>query len=246
MPFQDKVVLVTGSTRGIGKAIAYTFAEKGAMTIILGRNAELAAQTRDELISKGFKASSFACDVTNFKNVQEIIDKILDKYKRVDILVNNAGITKDNLLVRLSENDWDDVINVNLKGVFICSKVISKVMLKAKEGTIINISSIIGITGNIGQANYAASKAGVIGFTKSLALEIASRGITVNSIAPGYIETDMTAQLTENTRNKILNNIPLGRFGTTKDVANVCLFLASDEAKYITGQTIVVDGGMTI
>lgn len=244
--FKDKVVLVTGSTRGIGRQIATSFAHEGAQVIILGRNQELAHQVRDEIVGQGLKADSFACDVTSLENVQEIINKILDKYRGIDILINNAGITKDNLLLRMSESDWDDVINVNLKGVFNCTKVVAKVMLKARAGKIINISSIIGITGNIGQANYAASKAGMIGFTKSVAQEFASRGITANAVAPGYIETDMTAQLKSSAQEELLKMIPLGRFGQPEDVAQTCLFLASDAANYITGQTIVVDGGMAI
>ena len=244
--FKDKVVLVTGSTRGIGRQIATSFAREGAQVIIIGRNQELAHQVRDEIVGQGLKADSFACDVTSLENVQEIINKILDKYRGIDILINNAGITKDNLLLRMSESDWDDVINVNLKGVFNCTKVVAKVMLKARKGKIINISSIIGITGNIGQANYAASKAGMIGFTKSVAQEFASRGITANAVAPGYIETDMTAQLKSSAQEELLKMIPLGRFGQPEDVAQTCLFLASDAANYITGQTIVVDGGMAI
>lgn len=256
MRFQDKVVFVTGSTRGIGEAIATAFAQEGAMVIISGRDDKRAFEVKETLLNRGLKADSFGCDVTNLVHVQEIVNKILDKYKRIDILVNNAGITKDNLLLRMTESDWDDVIKVNLKGVFNCTRVIAKAMLKtsAKGGgvcggngsRIINISSIIGITGNPGQANYAASKAGIIGFTKSMARELASRGITVNAVAPGYIQTDMTAQLKENRRATILKQIPLGRFGTQDDVARVCLFLASNEASYITGQTIVVDGGMAV
>jgi len=249
--------VVTGSTRGIGREIAHAFAREGAVAVILGRSAAAAAEVRDELARKGLKAESFGCDVTNPENVLEIVNKILDKYKTIDILVNNAGITKDNLLLRMSENDWDEVMNVNLKGAFNCTKIIAKVMLKAAakgaspasggaSGKIINISSIIGIMGNAGQANYAASKAGIIGFTKAVARELASRQITVNAVAPGYIQTDMTAQLKEEVRNAILNNVPLGRLGTATDVANVCLFLASPEADYITGQTLCVDGGMAI
>ena len=257
MKFKNKVVVVTGSTRGIGREIAHAFAREGAVAVILGRSAAAAAEVRDELARKGLKAESFGCDVTNPENVLEIVNKILDKYKTIDILVNNAGITKDNLLLRMSENDWDEVMNVNLKGAFNCTKIIAKVMLKAAakgaspasggaSGKIINISSIIGIMGNAGQANYAASKAGIIGFTKAVARELASRQITVNAVAPGYIQTDMTAQLKEEVRNAILNNVPLGRLGTATDVANVCLFLASPEADYITGQTLCVDGGMAI
>jgi len=246
MSFKDQVVVVTGSTRGIGKAIAEAFAAQGAVAVIIGRNAELAEKVKKGILQKGFQAECFAGDVTNLQNVQQIITKILDKYKRVDILINNAGITKDNLLLRMSESDWDDVINVNLRGVFNCTKVVTKPMLKAKKGCIINISSIIGITGNIGQANYATTKAGIFGFTKSVARELASRGITVNAIAPGYIQTDMTAQLNDKAREEILKRIPLGKLGTAQDIAGTCLFLASQEANYITGQTIVIDGGMAI
>jgi 3-oxoacyl-[acyl-carrier protein] reductase len=247
MKFKDQIVIVTGGTRGIGKQIALSFAEEGAFVIILGRNEQVVNETVVELSqSKGLKVEGYPCDVTNSSKVQEILNKILDKHKNVDILVNNAGITRDNLLLRMSENDWDDVISINLKGVFNCTKAVSKVMLRAHKGKIINITSIIGIIGNAGQANYAASKAGVIGFTKSIAKELASRNINVNAIAPGYIETEMTAQLKDNVREEILKDIPLARLGQAKDIAGVCLFLASEQASYITGQTIVVDGGMAI
>lgn len=246
MEFKDKIALITGSTRGIGKQIAISFAKEGATSIILGRNEELARQTEKEITGLGLKADSYSCDVTNAENVIKIINKILDKHKGIDILVNNAGITRDNLLLRMSVEDWTEVLDINLKGVFNCTKAVSKVMLKAKSGKIINISSIIGITGNSGQANYAASKAGIIAFTKSVALEFASRGITANVIAPGYIKTDMTSELKEETRRKLLENIPLARLGEAEDVANACLFLASSKADYITGQTIIVDGGMAI
>jgi 3-oxoacyl-[acyl-carrier protein] reductase len=246
MRFKDEVVMVTGSSQGIGKEIAKGFAEEGAMVAIIDVNAESAEATKNEFVEKGLKAESFACDVTNLQNVEEIVTKILDKYKRVDILVNNAGITKDNLLLRMSENDWDAVVNVNLRGPFICTKVVTKAMMKARKGRIVNIASIIGIRGNAGQANYAATKAGVIGFTKSVAREFASRGITANAIAPGYIQTAMTAKLSDTVREELLKMIPLGTLGTAKDVAGACLFLASKEASYITGQTIVVDGGMAI
>ncbi len=243
MQFNRKVVLVTGSTQGIGKEIAVSFAKEGAIVVILGRNEELARQNKEELIAQGLKAEYFACDVTNQKNVQEIVNKVLDKYKTIDILINNAGITKDNLLLRMSESDWDDVMNVNLKGLFNCTKVVTKVMLKARKGRIVNVSSVIGIIGNVGQANYAASKAGIIGFTKSIAQEIASRSITVNAVAPGFIETSMTDQLNEKAREEIIKKIPLGKIGTAKNVADACLFLASEGASYITGQTIIIDGG---
>jgi 3-oxoacyl-[acyl-carrier protein] reductase len=246
MRFKDQVALITGSTRGIGKAIAEAFAKEGAVAVIVGRSQELAEAVKDEIAAEGLRAESFCGDVTNLQNVKEIVAKILDKYKRVDILVNNAGITKDNLLLRMSESDWDDVVRVNLRGAFNCTKVVSKPMLKAKSGRIINISSVVGIIGNIGQANYAATKAGIIGFTKSVARELASRGITVNAVAPGYIQTDMTAQLNDKAREEILKRIPLGALGNTNDISGTCLFLASQEASYITGQTIVVDGGMAI
>ena len=246
MKFNEEVVLVTGSTRGIGKAIAEAFANQGATVLIVGRNASLVDETVKVIVGNGLKADGYACDVTDANQVLETVNKILDKHKRIDILINNAGVTRDNLLLRLSENDWDEVININLKGVFIVTKVVSKAMLRAKKGKIISIASIIGITGNAGQSNYAASKAGIIGFSKSVAKELASRGITSNVVAPGYISTDMTAQLNDKVKEEILKNIPLGRLGEASDVAGACLFLASKSADYITGQTIVVDGGLAV
>ena len=246
MKLKDQIVLVTGSARGIGKEIALTFAQEGATVIISDINAEMADTTAKELKAGGFESTSFACNVTDLESVKEMVDKILDKYGRIDILVNNAGITKDNLLLRMSEGEWDAVLAVNLKGVFSCTKTIIKSMLKAKKGKIINIASIIGIVGNAGQANYAASKAGIIGFTKSIAKEFASRGITANAVAPGYIKSEMTEKLSEKAAEEIFKTIPLGKLGTPKDVAGVCLFLASPNADYITGQTIVVDGGMAM
>lgn len=246
MRFEDQVVIVTGSTRGIGRAIAQKFAQEGAAVMIMGRNEASAKAVADEITQNRGKADFFACDVSNMENVQETVNKILDKYKRVDILINNAGITRDNLLVRMNESEWEDVMNINLRGVFHFTKLVSKAMLKARQGKIINIASIVGITGNAGQANYAASKAGLIGFTKSVARELASRGITANVIAPGYIETEMTDQLKSNIKEELLKSIPLGRLGTANDIAAVCLYLASKEADYITGQTIVVDGGLVI
>jgi len=246
MRLKDKVTLITGSARGIGEAIATTFAEEGATVIISDINADLACETEKKFTEKGYNCSSFSCDVTNANSVKEMADKILDKYKRIDILINNAGITKDNLLLRMSENDWDAVLTTNLKGVFICTKTMIKSMLKAKSGKIINIASIIGLTGNAGQANYAASKSGIIGFTKSIAKEFASRNITANAVAPGFIQSDMTDKLSDGAKETIYKTIPLGKLGSPKDVAGACLFLASSEADYITGQTIVVDGGMAI
>jgi len=246
MRFQDEIVLVTGSARGIGREIATAFAKEGAVAIISDINAESCQKTAQELVALGFKADAMTCDVTKLASVEEMVNKILDKYTRIDILVNNAGITKDNLFLRMREEEWDAVLTVNLKGTFNCCKAVAKSMLKARKGKIISIASVIGILGNIGQANYAASKAGIIGLTKSLAREFASRNINVNAIAPGYIKTDMTDQLKEETRQQILSNIPLSRMGLPEDVAGICLFLASKEANYLTGQTIKVDGGMAI
>ncbi len=246
MSFKNKVVLVTGGSRGIGKAMAQAFAQQEATVIVIGRNAEYVHQTATEIVQKGGVAHGYACDVTEVQQVQETVNKLLDKHRCIDILVNNAGITRDNLLFYINDQDWDEVLKVNLKGTFNVTKVVAKAMLKAKQGKIINISSIIGIIGNVGQANYAASKAGIIGFSKSVAKELAARGITVNVVAPGYIRTNMTNKLSQAVQEKILEHIPLKRFGETSDVAGVCLFLASQAADYITGQTIVVDGGLAI
>lgn len=246
MSFKNKVVLVTGGSRGIGKAVAQAFAQQEATVIVIGRNAEHVHQTATKIVQEGGLAHGYACDVTELQQCQETVNKLLDKHKRIDILVNNAGINRDNLLFFINDQDWDEVLKVNLKGTFNVTKVVAKAMLKAKQGKIINISSIIGIVGNVGQANYAASKAGIIGFSKSVAKELAARGITVNVVAPGYIRTDMTNKLSQAVQEKILEHIPLKRFGETSDVAGVCLFLASQAADYITGQTIVVDGGLAI
>ncbi|MDP2939141.1 MAG: 3-oxoacyl-[acyl-carrier-protein] reductase [Candidatus Omnitrophota bacterium] len=246
MQLKDKVALITGSARGIGREIALTFAKEGASVVICDINTELANQTQKEFKAMGFDVLSFGVDVTKFEQVEEMLNKILDKFKRIDILVNNAGIARDNLILRLSEADWDAVLNVNLKGTFNCTKAVSRVMLKQKSGNIINIASIIGMIGNPGQANYAASKAGIIALTKSVAREFASRGIRCNAVAPGYIQTEMTAKLSPDVTEKLLNQIPLGKLGSPADVAGVCLFLASSESSYITGQTIVVDGGMAM
>ena len=246
MQFKDQVVLVTGSTRGIGRSIAEAFAAHGATVIIIGRDPQAVKATVTQIKSKGGLADGFSCDVTDLAKTQETVNKILDIHKRVDILVNNAGITRDNLILRMDENDWDEVIKVNLKGVFNVTKAVARPMVRARKGRIISIASVIGITGNAGQGNYAASKAGIIGFSKSMAKELASRSITVNVVAPGYIRTDMTDQLPDEVKAKVLEHIPLNRFGEPTDVANVCIFLASSTADYITGQTITVDGGLAI
>jgi 3-oxoacyl-[acyl-carrier protein] reductase len=246
MRLKDEIAFITGSARGIGREIAEVFAREGALAIISDINAEAAQKTAEEIRAKGLKADFFPCNVTSLIDVEQTVDKILDKHGRIDILVNNAGITRDNLFLRMKEEDWDAVLSVNLKGTFNSSKAVSRSMLKARKGKIISIASVIGVMGNAGQANYAASKGGVIALTKSLAREFAARNITVNAVAPGYIKTDMTDKLSEDVRNKILEAVPLNRMGSPADVANVCLFLASKEADYITGQTIIVDGGMVM
>lgn len=246
MKLKDQVALITGSARGIGREIALTFAKAGAKVVISDINAESAAKTAEEFQQQGMEVLSFGCDVTNLESVEKMVNNVLDKWKSVDILVNNAGITRDNLLLRMTEAEWDAVLSTNLKGTFICTKVLSKAMLKARKGKIINIASIIGVMGNAGQANYAASKGGVIAFTKSVAKEFSSRNITANAVAPGFIQSDMTDKLSEKAKEEIFKQIPLGKLGTPKDVANVCLFLASSDADYITGQVVLVDGGMGI
>ncbi len=246
MRLKDKVALITGGGRGIGRSIAMLFAKEGADIVIWDVNTHDAENTCREIEALGRKTLSMQVDVTNYAKVDEAVNKILDKFTKVDILVNNAGITKDNLLLRMSEIEWDAVINVNLKGTFNCTKAISRTMIKQRSGKIVNIASIIGIIGNGGQANYSASKAGIIALTKTTAKELSSRNITANAVAPGFIQTDMTAKLSEDVKQRMLAAIPLGKLGTPEDIATTCLFLASDEASYITGQTIVVDGGMVM
>ena len=246
MRLKDQVALVTGGARGIGKQIALTLAKEGANIVIFDVNMDEAAKTQGEIEALGRQTLAFKADVTDSKQVEESIIKILDKFKRVDILVNNAGITRDALLLRMADSDWDAVIDVNLKGTFICTKCVAKVMIKQVYGRIINIASIIGLIGNVGQANYSASKAGIIALSKTAAKELARRNINVNAIAPGFISTDMTAKLPDEIKAKMLTVIPLNRFGEPQDVANLCLFLASQESSYITGQVITVDGGMVM
>jgi 3-oxoacyl-[acyl-carrier protein] reductase len=246
MRLEGKVALVTGGGRGIGKEIALLFAREGADIVIWDVNPQDADNTCKEIEALGRKTLSGQVDVTDYAKVEEAVNKILDKFNKIDILVNNAGITKDNLLLRMSQAEWDAVINVNLKGTFNCTKACARPLIKQRQGKIINIASIIGIMGNAGQANYAASKAGIIALTKTAAREMGSRNINVNAIAPGFIQTAMTDKLPEELKQKMLANIPLGKLGSPKDVANACLFLASNEAEYITGQTIVVDGGMVM
>lgn len=246
MRLKDKVALITGGARGIGREIAILFAKEGADIVIGDVNITEAQKTCSDIENLGRKSLAISLDVTSFTKVEEVINKILDKFSKIDILVNNAGITKDGLLLRMSESDWDAVLSVNLKGTFNCSKAVSKVMIKQRSGKIINIASIIGIIGNAGQANYSASKAGIIALTKTAAKELAGRNINVNAVAPGFIQTDMTANLPEELKQKMLASIPLTKFGNPADVANACLFLASEESAYITGQTIIVDGGMVM
>lgn len=246
MRLQGRVAFITGGARGIGKAIALEFAREGADIAIGDVNAEEMQKTGAEIEALGRQCLSLSLDVTKPESAENAVNKILDKFTKVDILVNNAGITKDTLLLRMSETDWDAVLNVNLKGAFNCLKAVSRPMIKARSGKIVNIASIIGLIGNAGQANYSASKAGVIALTKTAAKELASRGINVNAVAPGFIQTHMTDKLTEEQKEKMLAVIPLNRMGNPEDVARVCLFLASEESAYITGQTIVVDGGMVM
>lgn len=249
MRFQDKIVIITGGAQGIGKEIAVQFVKEKAKVIIFDVNEEKLSLVSQELgalsaSGSGSGVTIAKVDITNLGEVEKNINKIIDNFGRVDILVNNAGITKDNLILRLSESDWDTVYQVNLKGSFNCIKGLAKHMVKQRYGKIVNISSIIGIMGNIGQANYAASKAGLIGLTRSLAKELGSRNVNVNAVAPGYIKTAMTDKLDEKVKEAMLGKIPLSRFGQPGDVAQAVLFLASDDANYITGQVIVVDGGL--
>ena len=246
MRLKDKVALITGGARGIGQAIAMTFAREGADIMVADVNLEVARKTASEIEALGRRALAWEMDVTDYAKVEDGVNKILDKFGKVDILVNNAGITKDNLILRMSQLEWDAVINVNLKGTFNCIKAVSRPMIKQRSGKIVSIASIIGLMGNAGQANYAASKAGIIALTKTVAKELASRNINANAVAPGFIQTDMTAKLPEDIKAKMMEAIPLAKLGTPQDVANVCLFLACEDSHYITGQVITVDGGMVM
>jgi len=240
-----KIALVTGGGRGIGKAIALALAEEGAVVIVNYNGSKAAAAAVvDEITAAQGSAEAIKCDVSRYDDTKDMIDGIIKKHGAIDILVNNAGITKDNLMMRLSEDDFQEVIDVNLKGTFNCIKHVSRQMLKQKSGRIINLSSVVGRSGNAGQINYAASKAGIIGMTKSAAKELGSRGITVNAIAPGFIQTEMTDALNESVKKQYIDNIPLRKLGEVKDVADLTVYLASEKGKYITGQTISVDGGM--
>jgi len=246
MKLKDKISLVTGAAQGIGKAIALRLAEEGSDIILVDVNKEKCDQTAEEIQGKGRKTWPYQIDVSDYRQVESLFESETAKWGRLDVLVNNAGITRDNLILRMKEEEWDSVIKINLKGVFNFCKAASKVMMKQRSGVIVNISSIIGIMGNAGQINYSASKAGLIGVTKSLAKELASRNIRVNAVAPGFIQTAMTDKLTEEQKQLMLNAIPLKRIGSPEEVANLVLFLACDESSYTTGQVINVDGGMVM
>mgnify|MGYP004461828735 FL=1 len=242
-----KVALVTGAGRGIGRQIALTLAAQNAFVIVnYNGSKDKAEETVSEIKEAGGDAVSYKCNVSDFEECQQMITAIIKEYKQIDILVNNAGITRDGLIMKMSEDDYDAVLDTNLKGAFNTIRHMSRYFLKQKSGRIINISSVSGILGNAGQANYSASKAGVIGLTKAVARELASRGITVNAVAPGFVDTDMTDALSDSAKENLISQIPLGRTGKPQDIANAVLFLASDAAGYITGQVLSVDGGMAI
>ncbi len=242
---EGKVAIITGASRGIGKGIAEVFAKQGAnVAFTYSSSVESANQLEEELKAMGVNAKGYKSNAANFEEAQKLVDSVLEDFGTIDVLINNAGITKDNLLMRMSEEDFDAVIDINLKSVFNMTKAVQRTMLKNRNGSIINMSSVVGVKGQAGQANYAASKAGMIGFTKSIALELGSRNIRCNAIAPGFIETEMTAKLGEEVTKAWKDAIPLKRGGSPEDIANVCLFLASDMSAYITGQVLNVDGGM--
>lgn len=244
---ENKIALVTGASRGIGKAVAKELAAKGAFVIVnYNGSKEAAEQVVSEIKASGKDAVSYQCDVSQYADCERMVTELIKTYQKIDILVNNAGITRDNLLMKMSEEDFDAVIDTNLKGTFHTMRFVSRAMLKQRSGRIINLSSVVGVTGNAGQSNYAASKAGVIGMTKTVARELASRGVTVNAIAPGFIETDMTGKLSDRVKEQAILQIPLGKMGKPEDVAKLAGFLASDDAGYITGQVIHVDGGMVM
>jgi 3-oxoacyl-[acyl-carrier protein] reductase len=242
---ENKTAIITGATRGIGRGIALTFARHGCnLAFTYNSSSQAAKELEQELTQLGVKAKAFQSDAAQFDQAQALVDQILETFETVDVLVNNAGITKDNLLMRMGEADFDEVINVNLKSVFNMTKAIQRTFLKQKSGSLIHMSSVVGIKGNAGQSNYAASKAGIIGFSKAIALELGSRNIRSNVIAPGFIETEMTEKLSEEVVQKWREGIPLKRGGSPEEVANACVFLASDMSNYITGQVLQVDGGM--
>jgi 3-oxoacyl-[acyl-carrier protein] reductase len=243
---ENKIAIITGASRGIGKVIAEQIAAKGAKIVCVSRTLSDVERVANNINEQGFNAIAKACDISDWEQFQSMVKSVVEEFGSIDILVNNAGITKDNLIMRMSNEEWDSVININLKGAFNGTKAVSRYMMKQRSGRIINITSVVGLIGNAGQANYSASKAGLIGLSKATAKELASRGITANCIAPGYIETDMTDRLPEKIKNELVAQIPLGRIGQASDIAAAVCFLASDEAGYITGQTFTVDGGMVM
>ncbi|MBN1794705.1 MAG: 3-oxoacyl-[acyl-carrier-protein] reductase [Candidatus Omnitrophica bacterium] len=247
MILKEKVGVITGGARGIGREIAVIFMKEGAQTIVLDIAGELQKEEKAAFQKEaGGVPDYYQCDVSDFETVTQVIDKILDKYSRIDILINNAGITRDALILKMTSDDWHKVISVNVTGVFNCIKAVTRPMMRQRGGSIVNMSSIIGLMGNAGQANYAASKAGIIGLTKSAAKELASRNIRINAVAPGFIQTEMTARLPDEVQQAMLGTIPMRKFGTPSDVARLVLFLASDASEYITGEVIRVDGGMAM
>lgn len=246
MNFKGRVVIVTGASRGIGREIASSFGRAGAVVACVATSVKGAQATANEITASGGKAHAYACDVSKSSDVEELFKALVEDLGTPAVIVNNAGITRDTLILRMSEDDWDQVQDVNLKGAFLMIRAASKLMMKARYGRIVNLTSVIGLGGGAGQANYAAAKAGIVGLTKSVAKEFGSRNITCNAIAPGFIETDMTQKLPEEFREFVKKNAPAGRLGTPTDIAPVVLFFASEEAAYITGQVLVVDGGLTL
>jgi len=247
MLLENKIAVVTGASKGIGREIALVFAREGAQLVLAARNVEALESLAKEITQSGGREPLVVpVNVSDEQSIEQLMDRSLDKYERIDILVNNAGVTRDGLLVRMSEEDWNDVLDTNLKGAFFAMKIAGRTMMRQRQGKIVNVASVVGLIGNPGQANYSASKAGLIALTKSAAKELASRNVLVNAIAPGFIDTDMTRNLPDTVKTEMLRVIPMKRFGTVQDVARVALYLASDQSDYITGQVITVDGGMVM
>ena len=247
MSLRGKTAIVTGAGKGIGKAVAIKLAHLGAKVVINYSSSSVEAEkTANDIIANGGNAIAVKANVSIYSEIEALVQQTMDQFGSVDVLVNNAGITRDTLIMKMTEQDWDDVLDINLKGAFNCTKAVTRIMMKQRSGRIVNVTSIVGVTGNPGQVNYTASKAGMIGMTKSTAKELASRGITCNAVAPGFIQSDMTDKLSDSLKEEYMKNIPLKRFGTPDDVANVIAFLVSDEAKYMTGQVLHIDGGLVM